>query len=181
MKIFPTLLLSSLFFCACTETAQDPSNNPETGNGNAASPGDTKTPNGAAASQPAGTPASKPSGGAGGMAMLDSMKFDHFGKGVTKGDTVDVAAVLANPASFVGKTVRLEGPVNAVCEKAGCWLKLGSRESAILVDTAHAFVVPTSDILDRSAIAEGEVKVIEKDGKKKVEMLSTGVALRKAP
>jgi hypothetical protein len=42
---------------------------------------------------------------------------------------VPVAKVLANPAAFEGKYVRLVGDVNKVCTRKGCWLEMADSRS----------------------------------------------------
>lgn len=40
-----------------------------------------------------------------------------------------IADVLARPADFEGKTVRMEGVVTAVCTMRGCWMALASADA----------------------------------------------------
>ena len=49
-----------------------------------------------------------------------------WGAGVSEGELTPVSTILANPASFVGQTVRIEGTAVAVCEMRGCWFNLAS-------------------------------------------------------
>src|SRR5829696_4801050 len=55
-----------------------------------------------------------------------------LGAGVTLKDATPINALIAKPADFVGKTIRVDGVATAVCEEMGCWLALsadGSKES----------------------------------------------------
>jgi hypothetical protein len=55
-----------------------------------------------------------------------------LGAGVTLENATPVNALIAKPADFVGKRVRVDGVATAVCEEMGCWLALsadGAKES----------------------------------------------------
>lgn len=45
-----------------------------------------------------------------------------FGEAVPDGDALSPAEVLADPDTYAGKTVVVEGTVREVCQMAGCWL-----------------------------------------------------------
>ncbi len=45
-----------------------------------------------------------------------------YGKGVHVTETTPVSAILANPDSYLGKTVKIEGLIIEVCSKRGCWI-----------------------------------------------------------
>jgi hypothetical protein len=47
-----------------------------------------------------------------------------YGAGVTLATATPIDALMANPQDFVGKTLRVDGVVAAVCEMAGCWMEL---------------------------------------------------------
>ncbi|HEX7779340.1 MAG TPA: hypothetical protein VF424_08890, partial [Vicinamibacterales bacterium] len=54
-----------------------------------------------------------------------------LGAGVKLTEPTPIATLYANPDRFVGKIIRLDGVVTAVCEEMGCWMALGdSAESA---------------------------------------------------
>lgn len=48
-----------------------------------------------------------------------------YGSGVTLTTPTTIDTLLAQPAKYLGKTVRVDGVITAVCEMAGCWLELG--------------------------------------------------------
>jgi hypothetical protein len=54
---------------------------------------------------------------------------EKFGAGVSLDTSTTVAALLANPESYLGKTVRVDGIVKAVCTEMGCWMELADSES----------------------------------------------------
>jgi len=49
---------------------------------------------------------------------------ETYGEGVTLEEATPIAELMADPGGFDGRTVRVEGKVNAVCERMGCWLLL---------------------------------------------------------
>jgi hypothetical protein len=49
-----------------------------------------------------------------------------FGAGVTLTKPTPISELYASPEKFVGKTVRVDGVVTAVCTEMGCWLAIGA-------------------------------------------------------
>ena len=45
-----------------------------------------------------------------------------LGAGVTLDQATPIAAVIAQPADYVGKTIRIDGVATAVCSAMGCWM-----------------------------------------------------------
>ena len=54
---------------------------------------------------------------------------EKFGAGVSLKEATPIAKLLEAPASYVGKTVRVDGVVSAVCEEMGCWMELKDESS----------------------------------------------------
>ncbi len=86
-----------------------------------------------------------------------------FGAGVKLTDTTTLAAILADPKSFAGKTVRVEGQIVDVCPKRGCWMDLagaapGQKVRFKVTDGEMVFPV---DAKGKRAVAEGVVAVSE--------------------
>jgi hypothetical protein len=55
---------------------------------------------------------------------------DTYGAGVTVTEVTPLADVIARPADFEGKTVRVDGVVTAVCTHMGCWMALAPETAA---------------------------------------------------
>ena len=53
-----------------------------------------------------------------------------LGAGVKLTEATSIASLYAAPDRFVGKTIRLDGVVTAVCEEMGCWMALGDSADA---------------------------------------------------
>ena len=77
-------------------------------------------------------------------------------------EPVAINAVLAEPAKWNGKTVKVSGQVGAVCQKKGCWMTLGTGEpggkSVRISFKDYGFFVP-KDCIGRQATVEGEFAV----------------------
>jgi uncharacterized protein DUF4920 len=73
-----------------------------------------------------------------------------YGKGVTLAKSTPIADIYAAPAKFLGKTIRIDGVVTAVCEEMGCWLALtdekGEQTVRFKVDHDGDIVLPMSAV-----------------------------------
>lgn len=85
---------------------------------------------------------------------------DTLGAGVSLKDVTPIAQVLAHPADFEGKTVRVEGVVTEVCQAMGCWMALAPADTpkgdTVLLQVDHhgPIVFPVS-AKGRKATAQG--------------------------
>ncbi len=78
-------------------------------------------------------------------------------------DTLPVGAVVANPAAYSGRYVRIAGTVDQVCEASGCWMTL--KDPATGGEVFVKFVCPIEGRLipmearGHNAIVEGNLEV----------------------
>ena len=82
-----------------------------------------------------------------------------LGAGVTIKDATPIASLVNTPDQFVGKKVRVDGVVTAVCTDMGCWLALGAADNpdqAVRFQADHdgKIVFPMS-LMGQKASAEG--------------------------
>jgi len=49
---------------------------------------------------------------------------EKFGEGVTIQEATPIASLVDQPEAWLGKPVRVDGVVKAVCEEMGCWMEL---------------------------------------------------------
>jgi hypothetical protein len=87
----------------------------------------------------------------------------HEGQAFTEAPVVDIATLVADPAGYKGKTVRLSGDVIAMCHHKRDWFALvpeGTKTGNVRVLTGPVFKVP-QDAIGKSASAEGTVDVVE--------------------
>ena len=93
---------------------------------------------------------------------LDLSTFDQFGAGVKPGAApLTLSQVMANPKQYVGKPVRLQAPVTAVCQAKGCWMHLGKQlpngNPPVMVKFKdYGFFMP-KDASGRTAVVEGQL------------------------
>lgn len=91
-----------------------------------------------------------------------------YGSGVTLESSSSVAQLLAAPEKFVGKKVRVDGVVTAVCAKRGCWMMITDpeREQGIRIKVEDGVIVFPMEAMGRKASAEGVFEVINPAGEK---------------
>ncbi len=80
-----------------------------------------------------------------------------YGEGVKLTEATAIDALLARPGDFAGKTVRVDGVVTAVCDKAGCWMELGDEKSgkSLRFKVADGVIVFPTSAKGKRASAEG--------------------------
>jgi hypothetical protein len=91
-----------------------------------------------------------------GASLLADTKY---GAGVTLAKATPIKELYATPDKFVGKTVRVDGVVTAVCTEMGCWLAIGAADNpdqAVRFQADHdgKIVFPIS-LQGQKASAEG--------------------------
>lgn len=88
-----------------------------------------------------------------------------YGKALTGSEVTKISEILANPAGFVGKTVRVEGVVTAVCERRGCWMSLASDKEfqELRIKVEDGVIVFPLEAKGHKAVAEGVLDKIEMD------------------
>jgi len=60
----------------------------------------------------------------GGVVLSAAVK--KYGKPLTLKETTKISAIFAQPDSFNGKRVKVQGPIVDVCEMKGCWIAIAS-------------------------------------------------------
>jgi hypothetical protein len=60
--------------------------------------------------------------------LLAASDGKSYGKPLTQKEATPVSAILENPDTYVGKTVRVKGLVTDVCESRGCWIKISGEK-----------------------------------------------------
>jgi hypothetical protein len=84
---------------------------------------------------------------------------EKLGKGVTLAEATPIAKLYETPDAFVGKTIRLDGVVSAVCQEMGCWMALADAKDPekvvrFKVDHSAGIVFPIA-AKGKQASAEG--------------------------
>lgn len=89
-----------------------------------------------------------------------------YGSGVTLESSSSVTQLLATPEKYVGKKVRVDGVVTAVCAKRGCWMMITDpeREQGIRIKVEDGVIVFPMEAMGRKASAEGVFEVVNPAG-----------------
>ena len=91
-------------------------------------------------------------------------KAQTYGKTLSSGETVAIGHVLDHPDEFLGKTIKVKGLVNGVCEKRGCWMTLASKTEdfkEIRIKVEDGVMVFPMEAKGKTAVAEGKLIKIE--------------------
>ncbi len=88
----------------------------------------------------------------------------HYGAPFSLETAVDCAEVIRNPQASLGKTIRVRGKIENVCQKAGCWMVLADGEGNYLrvAMKDHDNGVPTDTKTGEGTLADVEGTLVEK-------------------
>lgn len=108
-------------------------------------------------------------------APLPANKDEKLGKGVTLKEATPIKELFATPEKFVGKTVRIDGVVTAVCQEMGCWMALGesadAKESVRLKVSHDGKIVFPVSAKGKTASAEGVFERVSATDKESKEVI----------
>jgi hypothetical protein len=84
----------------------------------------------------------------------------QYGEKITVEKATSIEELLANPAPFEGKVVRVEGTIQKSCANSGCWIYIGDEKNSIYAKSFdHSVLVPT-DVVGKRAIVQGKVQLV---------------------
>jgi hypothetical protein len=88
---------------------------------------------------------------------------EKLGKEITLTEMTNISEILANPESYLDKTVLVEGEVLDVCHNMGCWMDLSSgvEGEKIKVKVKDGEIVFPVEAIGSNAQVEGKVYKIE--------------------
>jgi len=85
-----------------------------------------------------------------------------LGKPLTAKEPMTLAALLAKPGDYVGKTVQVKGKIAEVCQMMGCWMDLTNDEGQKLrIKVNDGEIEFPKDSAGKMAIAEGQFNKLE--------------------
>ena len=86
-----------------------------------------------------------------------------YGAGVALTTSTAIAELAASPDQFVGKTVRVDGVVDAVCENMGCWMQLKDATSGktVRIKVDDGVIVFPVTAKGKKASAEGVFEKVD--------------------
>ena len=184
-NLLPALALAAA--CAATTAAQEPAHKHGQEAGHKAG------------HEGHGKPGERPAGGA----DVNPAPGEVVKRGAAIGETaaVDFAALLKEPAKYADKNVVVEGVVERVCQKQGCWMELAPEKGARGVRVSmkdHSFAVPfnaaglrarAEGVFTLKTLTKEDADHFEKEGAKlkrnpdgtanELSFTATGVELRK--
>ena len=107
----------------------------------------------------------------------------RLGTGVTLQDSTPIKSLLEQPATYVGKTIRIDGVVTAVCQEMGCWMALGESaqaENSVRLKVTHdgKIVFPIS-AKGKTVSAEGVFEKVSATDKESKEVIKEQAAVMK--
>jgi hypothetical protein len=81
-----------------------------------------------------------------------------LGKPLALKQATPIAALLADPESYLDKMVQVKGKITAVCQEMGCWMALADAAGgkAIRVKVEDGVIVFPKDGAGKMAVAEGK-------------------------
>lgn len=88
---------------------------------------------------------------------------ESYGDGVTLDEAVAIDVLLDNPNDYVGRKVRVDGVITAVCKKRGCWMQVTDQESGngVRVKVEDGVIVFPYTSMGHEAQAEGIFEAIK--------------------
>ena len=93
-------------------------------------------------------------------------KGTTYGTGVKLTTVTKVADLLASPDQYLGKHVRVDGTVKAVCQNMGCWIQIADDEKSegIQFKVDDGVIVFPKDAKGKRASAEGTFERLPAEG-----------------
>lgn len=86
-----------------------------------------------------------------------------YGEGVTLDEAVAIDTLLENPNDYVGRKVRVDGVITAVCQKRGCWMQVTDPDSGngVRIKVEDGVIVFPYTSMGHQAQAEGIFEAIK--------------------
>ncbi len=84
---------------------------------------------------------------------------EKFGKEITLTEKTNISDILADPESYLDKTVLVEGEVLDVCHNMGCWMDLssGTEGEKIKIKVKDGDIIFPVEAIGGTAQVEGKV------------------------
>lgn len=99
------------------------------------------------------------------MGCSSAEKTELFGDELALTEKTEISGILADPESYLGTTVQIEGTVVDVCPNRGCWIEISAAEPGqkMKVKVDDGVIVFPLTIKGKKAVAEGELYRIDLD------------------
>lgn len=88
---------------------------------------------------------------------------DQYGEKLSDGEVVAISTLLAQPDEYVGKQVKIEGRITAVCAHRGCWIDVAGDQDfqSMRIKVEDGVIVFPAEAVGHVATAEGVFTKIE--------------------
>lgn len=87
----------------------------------------------------------------------------NLGKPIDVKQTTSIKELLANPDQYLGKDVKIEGEITAVCQNMACWINVkdGSTPETITVKVNDGEIVFPKDGTGKRVVAQGRFEKLD--------------------
>jgi hypothetical protein len=87
----------------------------------------------------------------------------NLGKPIDVQQTTSIKELLTNPDQYLGKNVKIEGEITAVCQNMACWINVkdGSTPETITVKVNDGEIVFPKDGTGRKVVAQGKFEKLD--------------------
>jgi hypothetical protein len=131
-----------------------------------------------------------------GAGQLNAAEPARYGKPLTPGAAVPIAAALSDFEAHAGKPQRFSGRITQVCQAKGCWMVLeDDGRTARVMFGDHAFEIPKDTsgqaqvvgVLSRKQLTPAQVQHLREDARGlavdpvEYRILAEGVEIQAAP
>jgi hypothetical protein len=88
-----------------------------------------------------------------------SAENQRFGAPVVEKKAANIGKLAKKPASFAGRTLRIEGVVKDVCQGMGCWVEVQDEKGvSFMARSLDESVLVPKDIKGRRIVVQGVIK-----------------------
>lgn len=98
-----------------------------------------------------------------GLMALPALAADRYGEKLSDAEVVAIGDLLAEPDDYLGRKVKIEGRVTAVCAHRGCWIDVAGQEDyqSMRVKVEDGVIVFPAEAVGHVATVEGVFTKIE--------------------
>ena len=95
------------------------------------------------------------------LGALNCVASEKFGEVVNRKSLLDIRQVLLKSNSYAGKEISVQGTVEKVCLKKGCWLNLKSEKDTVRVTFKDYGIFVPSSFLGKDVVLRGVFDIKE--------------------
>lgn len=97
------------------------------------------------------------------MLIPSSALGKTFGQGLSLSEETAISSIIDNPATYVGRQVKVSGLVIDVCSRRGCWIYLAGDRAyeKIRIKVTDGEIVFPMEARGKTAVVEGIVESME--------------------